>query len=312
MLAAADATGVAFALSAMFLWSLSPMLMASVGRRIGSHPTNLLRALLAATILTVLVLPVYTFFTGRISLPQPGQAAWIILSGFAGMVLGDACFYEALVLLGARRAVKINTLAPVFALAIGYLWLGERLTQRSLIGVAMVIAAVMYTAFAEAGRAQHQRGREPGRMTMTGFLFGLGSAFFIALGAVLLSKAFKTATHAPLDRMTATVLRVASAATLLWIMPVITGTAGRVLHHLRDPLIKQRVFIGTMCGPVAGMICYVSSLSLIPAGIVSTLVAASPLVVIPISAIKYRTRIGLDIILAAAIAVTGVALISWE
>ena len=34
----------------------------------------------------------------------------------------------------------------------------------------------------------------------------------------------------------------------------------RTLPEL-EHLIKQRIFIGTMCGPVTGMICYVSALS---------------------------------------------------
>jgi len=39
--------GVGLGLATAVLWALSPMVMASVGRRIGSHATNLLRLLIA-------------------------------------------------------------------------------------------------------------------------------------------------------------------------------------------------------------------------------------------------------------------------
>src|SRR3954466_8549749 len=92
--------GVGLAVSTAIVWAISPLFMASVGRRIGSQNTNLLRATLAGVVLAVAVLPAYALFRagGLVVIPTRAQAAWLVASGTVGMVVGDACYYEALVL----------------------------------------------------------------------------------------------------------------------------------------------------------------------------------------------------------------------
>ena len=76
-----------------------------------------------------------------------------------------------------------------------------------------------------------------------------------------------------------------------------------------DGFFVKRLAAGTLLGPVLGMTCYVTALKYTNTGLVSTLVATSPLVAIPITSVRYHTRITLDTILAAMLAVTGVAMI---
>src|SRR4051794_18681906 len=91
-------TGAGLAVFTAIAWGISPMFMASVGRRIGSWHTNLLRVLLASMVLLVLVLPVYWLLRGGLIVPRLNQCMWLAISGTVGMVIGDACYYEALVL----------------------------------------------------------------------------------------------------------------------------------------------------------------------------------------------------------------------
>jgi len=106
-------------------WAISPMFMASVGRRIGSQPTNLLRAVLATAALVVVVLPLYVLVVwlvyGKvgIAVPRFNQCAWLMISGTVGMVIGDAVLLRSARTAGPRRAVKVNTLAPVVGLLAG-------------------------------------------------------------------------------------------------------------------------------------------------------------------------------------------------
>ena len=303
--------GVALAVSTSVLWAISPMFIASVGRRIGSFPTNLLRATIAGVALAALVLPGRWLMVGTAGLGQLGwaTAGWIVASGVLGMVIGDAFFYEALVLLGPRRAVKMNTLAPVVALLAGWAWQGEPLTGWGLVGAALVIGAVVYATFANSV-PEGEQSREPGRLTTAGIACGVGSAVCIALGSVLMREAYKAAPGGRLDPILATTLRVNVAAVLLWVWPVVSGRSGEMIGHLREPTIRKRLLAGTAFGALGGMLCYVSALKYAPAGLVSTIVATSPLVVIPLVAIRYHVRVGLGIVVAGVVAVVGVALIS--
>lgn len=301
--------GVLLALATSVLWAISPIFIASVGRRIGSWPTNLLRALLASAGFVLVVIPIYALLQGGLALPTPTQVMWLSLSGFGGMVLGDAFFYEALVLLGPRRAVKINTLAPVVALSLGWFFLGEKLTGRALLGALIVIAAVMYATFVNPTPSDSQN-KEPGQVTPMGLLCGFTSALFVALGAVLARQAYKVPSAPPLDGLVATTIRVGSATTILWTIAALRRQTRSVLAHLKDRQVQSRLIPGAALGAFAGMTCYISALKFAPAGLVSTLVATSPLVIVPLVSLRYKTRLRIDILLAAAAAVVGVAMMS--
>lgn len=305
----ASAAGIGFSVGTSVFWAVSPMFMASVGRRIGSFNTNLLRALLAGVVLLAGVLPAYVMVAGIPAGPTAAQWAWLAASGVVGMVVGDACFYEALVLLGPRRAVKVNTLAPVVAVALGAIFQKEALTGRVLAGAVLVIGTVTYATFANTGPAREGGAVEPGRMSAAGLAFGVISAVCIALGSVLGRQAFRAG---ELDAVVATVVRVNSAAAVLWGFTMLRGRAGPVLAHMKDPAVRGRLAWGTAFGPLAGMMCYVSALKWSPAGLVSTIVATSPLVVIPLVAVRYRVRVGAGVVIAAVVAVVGVGMISWK
>jgi drug/metabolite transporter (DMT)-like permease len=285
--------------------------MASVGRRIGSQNTNLLRAALAAVTLAAVVLPLYALVHGGLTLPTLAQASWLIASGTVGMVIGDACFYEALVLLGARRAVKINTLAPVVGVLVGWVALGERLGPGALAGALLVIAAVAYAAFANTARPGETT-TEPGGMSAVGLLCGLISAACIGLGSVLGRQAYKVAAVRPLDPIVATTLRVGCAAALLFAIAVVRRRVPAACRAMKDPAVRTRIAYGTLLGPLLGMISFVSALKFAPAGLVSTVISTSPLVILPIVAVKYRIRVSPALVAACLLAVVGVAMISWN
>lgn len=309
-----NSVGVALAVSTSVMWAISPMFMASVGRRIGSFPANLWRATIAAVVLAGVVLPGWWLTVGTAGLGGIGwaTAGWIVASGVLGMVVGDLFFYEALVLLGPRRAVKVNTLAPVVSLVAGWAFQGEALTGWALLGAGLVIGAVVYATFANVDAAHGKENREPGRMTPAGVACGVGSAVCIALGSVLMREAYKAAPGGQLDSILATTIRVSVAAAMLWCWPVVRGRAGEMIRLVKDGSVRRRLAVGTFFGALAGMVCYVSALKYSPAGLVSTIVATSPLVVIPLVAVRYHVRVGWGIVIAGVVAVVGVGMISWK
>jgi drug/metabolite transporter (DMT)-like permease len=97
---------------------------------------------------------------------------------------------------------------------------------------------------------------------------------------------------------------------VLWLVALLRGQVIRLWRHMADPQIRSRVMLGTLFGPTIGMICYVSALKFSPAGLVSTIASISPLVLLPIVYLRYKARIGWDVVAACALAIVGVAVIS--
>lgn len=316
-LAATSTLGLGLAVATAFLWALSPMLMASAGRRIGSFNTVVTRAAIAALLLLV-VMSIYLLIPRAPDappiFPTREQLFWMVLSGIAGMTLGDFLIYESLVLIGPRRTVQTLTLAPVFSVLLGWFVLDEVFRPRTLLGMTLVIAGTSYAVF--AGRrpdlevnSNGKKSSEPTTLHPVGLLFALGGAICTGAGAVAARKAFRLA---PLDSLSATTIRVWTCALSMWLVPLLTGRVIKVIHSWRDREALKRIVLGTLAGAFLGMICYVAALKNAEAGVVSTLVAMAPLFIMPMVAYRYHTRIGWDVVISAGSAVLGVALITWR
>jgi drug/metabolite transporter (DMT)-like permease len=300
--------GVVLSLITAAFWAVSPLFWASAGRRIGSFQVVLLRSILASVLLLLIFLPGYAVLIhGCPTVPTCSQVFWLTISGLTGLVIGDVLLYEAFVLLGARRTSQVLMLQPVSAVLLGWFWLGEVLSRRTLAGIAVVLAATSYAVLA-GHRPWQEPSREPGRVSATGLFLAVLGALAVGVGSVTGRHAYEVPTR-NLDPMVATVVRVVSATVLLWLIPLARGRVRRTVRYLRDPFVFSRVLPGTLAGPVLGMIGYLMSLRLLEAGVVSTLVAMSPLFILPIVALWYRVRIRPDVIAATAIACGGVAMI---
>jgi drug/metabolite transporter (DMT)-like permease len=298
--------GCVLALATGFLWAVGPMCFASIGRRIGAFSVLLLGRL-GGTVALALVLLVYApLVSSGMEMPSGQQWLWIFISSLLGMVLGDALLYEAFVSIGPRRATQVLMLSPIFSVAVAWLFMGEVLDVTELAGIAVVLAAV---AIAVTTRSKATTGgTEPGILGVAGVLNALGAAALIGVSAVAARHAFLIA---PLDPILASFLRVAMAAGMLWLIPLSRGTTLKLLSHLKDQWILQRLIPGILAGPAIGIICYVTALKLIEAGVVSTLSQTSPLFMMPMIWYRYRARIGLRAALATIAALVGIAMIIW-
>lgn len=306
---ASASLGVTLSLATSLLWAISPICFASLGRQIGSWPVVILRILLAFSLL-ILLLPIYACLVpGSLTMPSAAQVLWLTTSSLCGMVLGDILGFESFVVLGPRRTMQIFMLAPVASVLLGWVLLGEHLSLRAAGGIILVLAASFYAVVARPGTSSGTS-REPGRVSIGGIAIAVTAAVFVGAGAVAGRQAFRTG--APLDAYIATLVRVGSGTVMLWIVPVLRGTAKPMLAHLRSPSVPGRLIAGVLCGPFGGMLCYIFALKNLQAGLVSTLAALSPLIMLPIVAIHYRTRIGLNVVAATAAAIAGVAMISMR
>jgi drug/metabolite transporter (DMT)-like permease len=72
----------------------------------------------------------------------PASVAVVMAAGVIGTGIGSVLFIYAVEDIGAARTAFLTTSAPVFALPMGVLMLGEKLTLRELIGTAATIAGI--------------------------------------------------------------------------------------------------------------------------------------------------------------------------
>jgi drug/metabolite transporter (DMT)-like permease len=319
-----DLRGLLLALAALVFWSISPFFFTNMGKRVGPFSTNLLRLALALAFLIALGL--IRRAAGAASVP-PGAAAWFWLttSGVVGLSIGDAFLYRAFVTVGPERTSQIQTLAPAATAAIAWIFLKEFLTLGQSSGMALVLAGVFLatssaarkkTALlsaearaesaslpAESPEAEGKRGSA----LWTGTMAAIWSALFQGLGTVLARQAFLG--QADLDPLSATTIRIGAGALALWGYARASGPLGVTLGGWTDRKVLRLLLAGTLFGPVAGMLCYISALKFAPAGIVTTVTFMAPLIIIPVGARLYGTRITAATLWGTALSLAGVVLL---
>jgi drug/metabolite transporter (DMT)-like permease len=234
------------------------------------------------------------------------------------------------VTVGPERTSQIQTLAPAATAAIAWFWLKEYLTAGQLAGMGLVLAGVFLATTSAARKKTAQlaaearseaadlpadaapetagaEGKEgkPGGYLWTGAMAAVWSALFQGLGTVLARQAFLG--QADLDPLVATTVRIAAGTAVLWAYARGMGPLGPTLGDWTSPKVLRLLVAGTVFGPVTGMLCYIGALKSAPAGIVTTITFMAPLIIIPVGAKLYGTRITAATVLGTALSLAGVA-----
>jgi drug/metabolite transporter (DMT)-like permease len=300
--------GMLLAASASMFWTVTPLFFASAGRRIGAYNVNVIRLCLATLFLGA-ISAVYLAVNGGLAhctLPAVG-IFWLAISGISGLVIGDIFYLNALTMIGPRRTLQIFLLTPIVPVAIAWMTLGERLSMQELFGIALILSGIAYSTFSENGSARAPTA-EPGVFSVKGIVYAGVATLFQGIGAVLARQAFLAVPA--LDPIVATTVRVASAAVAFCIVAVLMGRLPQALRSFRQEHVARSMLLGASTGPVAGMMLYVAAFKFTAAGIVSTLSSLSPLLILPVIALRYKVRIRKESIIGALVAIAGVAVMA--
>jgi drug/metabolite transporter (DMT)-like permease len=290
------------ALTTAVCWAASSLAFTRAGRRIGALSLNLLR-LLIALVLSMIVAQV------RLGAPlpvgaTPEQWTWLALSGLVGFVFGDLCMFRALVALGPRLTLLLMATAPPLTAVLGWLALGERLGPLDLCGMALTLAGIVWVVTARPADAGPVP-PVPGDMSRrTGILLGLGGALGQA-GGLVLSKHGMGA----YDAFAATQIRILAGIVGFAAVYTAVGWWPRFREALRDRLAVRYAALGATLGPFLGVSCSLVAVQATAAGVAASIMATTPLLVIPLSAWLDREEVRWRDLAGAVLAIAGVALL---
>jgi len=292
-------------------WTVTALFADKASHRLGSMTANVLRLTMAIVFLGVLLwvtvghpYPVYA----------SGQAWWwLALSALVGYVFGDWCLFNCYLSIGARFGQLFMTLAPPMAAIAGWAILGETLSWKSMLAMAVTLSGIAISILSRGdGHRVHLT------LPFKGVLLGLGAGLGQGVGLVL-SKVglqyYADAIPADAPRLMADMLPFAStmiravvgAAGFLGLMALQHGLP-RLRTAVRDKVGMRYALIMTLFGPVLGVSLSLMAVQYTNAGIASTLMALTPVFILFPYAFIYKQRIKLREILGVAVSMTGVAL----
>jgi drug/metabolite transporter (DMT)-like permease len=285
------------ALLAASLWAVSSMIVAVTTARIGSVQVNITRLIIADFLLCFSII--------AMNIPiqlSSSQVTNLMISGVIGLVFGDTFLFKAFQQIGARFSMLIMTLSPAISAILAYIFLGESLSLWGIIGIVTTLCGVSTVILERTSPTTS-------RYTIT--KFGLFCALLGALGqggGVLFAKmAF---TEGPIHGFVATFIRVSIAAIILLPGAVaIRRYRNPIRVFSQDKTALKYVLFTSFFGSYLGITFSVIAVAYTKVGIASTIIATSPVIMLPLVRIVHKEVLSWKATAGAVVAVGGVAML---
>ncbi|MBJ7538000.1 DMT family transporter [Marinomonas transparens] len=286
-------------LGAALCWTISSLMTPRLIQRFGTMRFNTFRITIASTVLLFICLVTQRF---EASLWQ--HANIIMLSGLCGIFLGDTMLFSAVHRLGPRRTgVLFATNAPI-SILLAWLFLDEALTLQQLFACGVVLSGVIIAILFGKRQNQHAWEQTKGNLSV-GILMALGGALGQASGALL----SKPALIGGADPIAVSAVRVTTGAIALLLAYGLYYRHKQPKHALPLQQLTTSDYLGVavmgIIGMVIGMSILVWGIGNANVGIVTTLSATVPVLILPGLWVKTGERPALGAWVGAILVVTG-------
>jgi drug/metabolite transporter (DMT)-like permease len=289
--------GEIFALLTAVFWTGSALSFSVATQRVGSIYVNVVRLLLAALMLCFVV-P----FVGGFSGISGMQCLLLGISGLIGFVFGDTFLFKSYEHLSARISMLVMALSPAFTALFAFFFLDESLTLIGLCGMAVTIAGIALVVL-----EQKEDSPQHLPVSFAGVFYAVLGAIGQAGGLIFARKAFALG---DVNGFTATFIRIAVSIVIIIPMNYFAGTISHPLKTFgKDRRALFFTTIGAFCGPFIGVSFGLISITLTNVAIAATLMATSPIFILPLSHFFFHEKLTWRAVTGAFIAVAGIAIL---
>jgi len=312
--------GELISLGVAFSWTIAALASEVGSRRLGVFVMNVWRmslALLLSALLLWLTLgapyPVYASGTTWL---------WLLASGVVGYFFGDWCLFNSYLTIGSRMGQLFMTLAPMFTAFAAWVMIGQTLSWTALLAMGVTLCGI---AISVLGRDEHHHVSLG--LPLKGILFGIGAGLGQGIGLVL-SKigldhyeqdvtAMFNAQCSMFNEQSSMINVLPFASNMIrcvaglvcfsaWL--ILSGHAGRMRDSLKERRGLLAMVIAVFSGPFIGVGFSLMAVQYTAAGIASTIMAMTPIIILLPSRWLFHQPITLRGVVGAVISVVGVSL----
>ena len=302
--------GELISIGVAFSWTATALLSEYGSKRLGNLTLNVLRMALAL-VFSLVLFGVVTGSPLPIAVPLDA-CGWMLLSGLVGYVIGDFCLFQCYIIIGSRYGQLFMTLAPLSAALMAWVTLGQQMTAMSIVAMLVTLFGIGISVL---GRGEHHKVSL--KLPLHGVLYAIGAAMCQGIGLVL--------SKIGMDHYNLTAL--AETGVPEWMIPFsanfyrcVAGIIGfTLLLYVREGITPLREALHdrkgltvatatTVFGPFVGVGFSLMAVQFTAAGIASTLMAMTPIIILLPSYWLFHEKITWRAVIGAVISVVGVSL----
>ncbi len=292
-------------------WTVTALASEVASKRLGVFTLNVWRMALALLFTGISM----WYLTGDF-LPVHASARawlWLAMSGLVGYAFGDYCLFRSYLSIGSRYGQLFMTLAPMAAAFMAWFTLGQHLTVNSIIAMTVTLLGI---AISVLGRGEGKKIAL--KLPLGGVLFGIGAGLGQGTGLVLSKIGLDYYMRdVPSDILphiihylpfSANMIRCLTGLVAFIAIMWIHQGFGRFRESLHDGKGFGMMLIAVIFGPFLGVGFSLMAVQYTAAGIASTLMAITPILIIIPSHYLFGQPITFKGLFGAVISVLGVSL----
>jgi drug/metabolite transporter (DMT)-like permease len=288
---------LAAALGASMCWAVGSLIAHRPSTQLGAFEFTRTQLISSFALLIVIV----TALNGWQSVTWVHWPSFLAAS-LIGVVFTNLAMIACLRRGGPRRMQLLVSMSAPFAVLLGFLFLGESMSPRKLIGVGLAFSGLLL-AISFGRRGQHRIEAVQGSLAVV-IALGLFAAICNAVGLIALKPALLAGT----DPLAATALRTGGGALVISVVALWPAVAFETPTK-RTPGVVLRAILPGFVGYIAAVSLQLYALRSYDAGIVAVLSSMAPVVMLPMIWIMSGDPPPLSAWLGAILAVLGAGII---
>jgi drug/metabolite transporter (DMT)-like permease len=292
--------GALAAFGTALCWSFSAIFFENATRKVGALAVNFWKVALAFILLSVAGL-----VTRGMPFPFDATArAWSLLSisSIIGFLVADYFLFNAYLIIGSRITVVFQALTPLFTAFFAFVFLGETMEALRLVGMAVVILGILLVVIS---RQRESKGTITNSLaSKKGYVFAFLSSVFQAGGLI-----FSKTGLGDYNAISGSQIRILIAILGFGLQAILMRQGTHVFQETpKERKVILSIGYGAIFGPFLGVTLSLFALQNTSAGTASTLMALTPVLIIPLSIVILKQKVRLLESAGALLAVCGAAL----
>lgn len=295
-------------------WTVGTFSFTAASKLVEPLSVNRVRLLYAFLLLTVLCFALYQLNPIQLfSLPDAQQWLWLGISGVVGLTIGDYFAFTAYKLIGSSRASLFVTIAPVAALLLGVLLLGETLNWVGLVGMAVSVSGILWFVRSQNKSHHIENTQLPKAVFLKGAIFALLGAVGQGLGLVCAKKGLIHPGTYELPPIHATWIRMGIGAGVTYIIGAFRSNLVSEFKNITFNKVNFKPIItGTLFGPVLGVTMSLLAAKNMEVSLAQTIFSLLPISVMFTAHFTGKEKVSLSSYIAAFISICGVIILVWR
>ena len=254
-------------------------------------------------------------FTGSSLLQYADASAWLWLfvSGIIGYSFGDFCLLNSYRYIGPRFGQLFMTLAPMSAAFAAWILLGQRLNLHTLAAMLVTLSGIAITILGR-GKGHSVKLELPFKGVLFGIGAGIGQGFGLVFSKIGMDHFVAGIPEGMINSVgfiypfSANVIRCIGGLLGLVLLLFLTGNPSDFPKSVSDRKGMLLILIAVILGPAAGVAGSLIAINYVDAGIASTLMATTPIMILLPAYFIFHQKVSFKSIVGAVVAVIGVSM----